>query len=64
MNLLESLNGSPDMVYNSFNCGYNLLKTLEGAPREVGGDFYCYGNDMKSVPYHYHIGLNGTIIWE
>lgn len=38
---LRNLNGSPEVVDGSFDCGHNDLVTLEGGPKRVEWNFYC-----------------------
>jgi hypothetical protein len=41
INLLTSLEGSPQTVGGNFLCSCYKLTSLEGAPQTVGGKFYC-----------------------
>ena len=46
---LTSLNGSPRIVTDYFDCDSNKLTSLEGAPEVVGRDFDCQENKLTSL---------------
>ena len=48
-NLLNSLEGAPQVVGGDFCCNSNDLTSLEGAPQRVGGDFDCSYNKLTSL---------------
>jgi len=48
-NQLTSLEGSPQIVGESFDCEGNQLTSLEGTPQTVGGNFYCGKNQLTSL---------------
>ena len=44
------MQGAPQSVGESFDCGFNQLTSLQGAPQKVKGDFDCTENkSLKSV---------------
>ena len=46
-NYLTSLEGSPKIVGDYFDCSFNKLLSLEGCPEKVGGDFCCWTSPAK-----------------
>lgn len=46
-NVIETLAGSPQEVYDTCDVSDNNLRTLIGMPRYIGGDFMCYNNFLK-----------------
>ena len=48
-NLLESLEGAPEVIDGSFSCSHNNIKDLKGCPKEVGVDFDCSNNLITSL---------------
>jgi hypothetical protein len=46
---LESLEGCPNTVKNSFFCQGNLLKNLKGGPQSVGADYLASQNKLISL---------------
>ena len=47
---LTSLEGSPNIVIDNFDCSKNNLTSLEFAPKEIKGYFCCKGNrQIKNV---------------
>lgn len=53
---LQSLEGSPRVVFGYFNVSENNLKSLEGSPDEVHGMYNCSYNEIKDVT-----GISGFI---
>jgi len=49
INILVSLEGSPQTVGGDFDCQGNELKTLEGSPQTVGTNFECSYNNLKTL---------------
>ena len=48
-NRLICLEGAPNSVGGTFDCGNNYLTSLEGCPKSVGGDFFCDNNSLTSI---------------
>lgn len=46
---LESLEGSPETITNSFIVSNNELTSLEGGPKKVGKGYDCTSNKLKSL---------------
>ncbi len=58
-NNLTSLEGSPQIITDSYNCSDNNLRSLKGGPKEVGGRFVCSNNKLESLEgAPKHVGEN------
>lgn len=53
VNLLTSLNGSPNSVDGDFDCSWNNLNSLDGIADNIGGDLIFYSNPIFNKEYGY-----------
>lgn len=48
-NILDDLQGGPEIVHDVFDCSQSFLKSLKGSPLSVGKDFICRNNYIENL---------------